>query len=213
VVPTCRAEHLEFAVFEPRLGRCSRGDLPEGALAVVAPRVGARRISIVAPKETNADARIDSVRDMRAYESYSLPTVSGTPHLGHATTDFSSLLRKVKEAAPDVLMAASVRLEALVAITRQIREADLNVKMLSSVPYGLVPDYYKQLGKQAEFVYSGSFWETGIRETRSSSQRTKRNLAALRLHSRLLLTPPATSLRRRYDGSVAWTPISSARRC
>ena len=83
VIPTRRAEHLEFAVFEPPLGRCSRGDLPEGALAVVAPRVGARHIDIVAPKETNADARIDGVRDMRAYESYSLPTVSDTRHLGH----------------------------------------------------------------------------------------------------------------------------------
>jgi len=36
------------------------------------------------------------------------------------------------------------------------------VKMLSSVPYGLLPDYYKQLGKEAEFVYSGSFWETSL---------------------------------------------------
>ena len=34
--------------------------------------------------------------------------------------------------------------------------------MLSSVPYGLLPDYYKQLGKEAEFVYSGSFWDTGL---------------------------------------------------
>jgi hypothetical protein len=24
------------------------------------------------------------------------------------------------------------------------------------VPYGLLPEYYKQLGKDAEFVYSGS---------------------------------------------------------
>ena len=59
-------------------------------------------------------------------------------------------------------MAASVRLEDLVAITRQMREVDLNVKMLSSVPYGLLPDYYKQLGKEAEYVYSGSFWETTL---------------------------------------------------
>jgi len=34
--------------------------------------------------------------------------------------------------------------------------------MLSSVPYGLLPDYYKQLGKDAEFVYAGSFWETTL---------------------------------------------------
>src|SRR5262249_8182049 len=49
-----------------------------------------------------------------------------------------------------------------VAITRQMREVDLNVKMLNSVPYGLLPDYYKHLGKEAEYVYSGSFWETTL---------------------------------------------------
>jgi branched-chain amino acid transport system substrate-binding protein len=80
----------------------------------------------------------------------------------NGTSDFSDILKKVKAVAPDVLMAASVRIEDLVAINRQAREVDLNVKMFSSVPYGLLPDYYKQVGKDAEFVYSGSFWETGL---------------------------------------------------
>ena len=78
------------------------------------------------------------------------------------TADFSDILKKAKAAKPDVLMAASVRLDDLVKITRQMREVDLNVKMFSSVPYGLLPDYYKQLGKEAEFVYSGSFWEASL---------------------------------------------------
>jgi branched-chain amino acid transport system substrate-binding protein len=34
--------------------------------------------------------------------------------------------------------------------------------MLSSLPYGLLPEYYQRLGKDAEFVYSGSFWEAGL---------------------------------------------------
>jgi branched-chain amino acid transport system substrate-binding protein len=76
--------------------------------------------------------------------------------------DFSGILNKVKAAKPDVLLAASIRLEDLVAITRQMKELDLNVRMLSSAPYGLLPDYYQQLGKEAEFVYSGSFWETRL---------------------------------------------------
>jgi branched-chain amino acid transport system substrate-binding protein len=59
-------------------------------------------------------------------------------------------------------MAAAVRIEDLVAINRQMKEVELNVKMLSSVPYGLLPDYYKKLGKDAEYVYSGSFWETTL---------------------------------------------------
>jgi len=79
-----------------------------------------------------------------------------------STTDFSSLLNNVKATKPDVLVAASIRLQDLVTITRQIREVDLNVGMLSAVPYGLLPEYQKQLGKEAEFVYSGSFWEAGL---------------------------------------------------
>jgi branched-chain amino acid transport system substrate-binding protein len=78
------------------------------------------------------------------------------------TSDFSAILNKLKDAAPDVLVAASVRLDDLVAITRQMKEVDFNVKMLSSLPYGLLPDYYKQLGKDAEFVYSATFWEASL---------------------------------------------------
>jgi branched-chain amino acid transport system substrate-binding protein len=78
------------------------------------------------------------------------------------TAAFSGILNNVKAATPDVLVAASTRFEDLVAITRDMREVDLNVKMLSSIPYGFLPDYYEQLGKEAEFVYSGAFWEAGL---------------------------------------------------
>jgi branched-chain amino acid transport system substrate-binding protein len=76
--------------------------------------------------------------------------------------DFSELLKAVASARPDVLIAASARFADLVAITRKMKEMDLSVKMLSSVPYGLLPEYYQQLGPQAELVYSGSFWETSL---------------------------------------------------
>ena len=76
--------------------------------------------------------------------------------------DFSDLLNRVRAAKPDVLVAGSIRLEDLLAITRKMSELDLNVRMLAAVPYGQVSDYYTQLGKGAEFVYSGSFWEPGL---------------------------------------------------
>jgi len=78
------------------------------------------------------------------------------------TTDFSVILNKLKAAKPDVLVAASARLDDLVTITRQMRETDFNVKMLSSLPYGLLPEYYQRLGKDAEFVYSATFWEAAL---------------------------------------------------
>jgi branched-chain amino acid transport system substrate-binding protein len=80
----------------------------------------------------------------------------------NGTTDFSAILNKVKAAKSDIFVVASIRLEDLVAVTRQMKELDFNVRMLSSLPYGLLPDYYQRLGKDAEFVYSGSFWEAGL---------------------------------------------------
>ena len=78
------------------------------------------------------------------------------------TADFSAILNKVKVTKPDALVLASIRLEDLVAATKQMKELDFDVRMLSSLPYGLLPDYYQRLGKEAEYVYSGSFWEAGL---------------------------------------------------
>ena len=80
----------------------------------------------------------------------------------NGTVDFSSILNKVKAAKPDIFVVASIRLDDLVAVNRQMKEMEFNVSMLSSLPYGLLPDYYQRLGKDAEFVYSGSFWEAGL---------------------------------------------------
>ena len=78
------------------------------------------------------------------------------------TADFSAILNKVKVTKPDALVLASIRLEDLVAATKQMKELDFDVRMFSSLPYGLLPDYYQRLGKEAEYVYSGSFWEAGL---------------------------------------------------
>jgi branched-chain amino acid transport system substrate-binding protein len=80
----------------------------------------------------------------------------------NGTADFSGILNKIKTAKPDVLITASVRLDDLVTITRQMREGDLNAKMSASLPYGLLPEFYQQLGKEAEFVYSATFWEAAL---------------------------------------------------
>ena len=76
--------------------------------------------------------------------------------------DFSALLNKVRAAKPDVLVAGSIVFADLLAIARKMKELDLNVRMVGAVPYGQIPDFYKQLGKDAEFVYSGSFWEPAL---------------------------------------------------
>ena len=132
--------------------------LPEGLFDLAA-RNGLKRVAVIKLDGLVANAAAKGADELARKKGVELVFHETYPS---GTTDFSGILSKAKAAEPDVLMAASVRLEDLVAITRQMKEVDLNVKMLSSVPYGLLPDYYKQLGKEAEFVYSGSFWETSL---------------------------------------------------
>jgi branched-chain amino acid transport system substrate-binding protein len=132
--------------------------LPEGLLELAA-RNGLKRVAVIKLDGLVANAAANGASESAKKKQMEVVFAETYPS---ATTDFSDILKRVKAATPDVLMAASVRLDDLLKITRQMREVDLNVKMFSSVPYGLLPDYYKQLGKEAEFVYSGSFWDTGL---------------------------------------------------
>jgi branched-chain amino acid transport system substrate-binding protein len=78
------------------------------------------------------------------------------------TSDFSSLLRKVQKSAPDLLVTAAVRIDDLVTIVRQMKAINFDTKMVSSLPYGLLPEFYQLLGNDAEFVYSATFWDGSL---------------------------------------------------
>jgi branched-chain amino acid transport system substrate-binding protein len=77
------------------------------------------------------------------------------------TTDFSAMLNKVKEIKPDLLVVNYVPAE-VIAITRQMKELDVNVKILSATPGAGFLDYQKALGNLAEFVYAGSYWDPSL---------------------------------------------------
>jgi len=76
-------------------------------------------------------------------------------------TDFSAILTKIKAVKPDVLGAATY-FDDVVAITRQMKELDVNVKMFGSTVGGDLPEFYKVLGKTAEYVYGASQWEESL---------------------------------------------------
>ena len=73
-------------------------------------------------------------------------------------TDFSGLLTKVRAANPDVLGAATYFDDA-VAITRQMKELNVNPKMYGVTVGGDLPKFYELLGKNAEYVYGATQWE------------------------------------------------------
>ena len=130
----------------------------EGVLDIAA-RNGLKRVAVLKLDGLVANAAAKGAAELARRNGLEMVYLES---YASGTADFTGILNKVKAAAPDVLMAASVRIEDLVAITRQMRQVNLNVRMLLSVPYGLLPDYYQQLGSDAEFVYSGSFWETSL---------------------------------------------------
>jgi len=74
------------------------------------------------------------------------------------TTDFSAILAKVRAANPDVLAAATYFDDA-VAITRQLKESNVNPRMFGVTVGGDLPKFYEVLGRSAEFVYGAAAWE------------------------------------------------------
>jgi branched-chain amino acid transport system substrate-binding protein len=77
------------------------------------------------------------------------------------TTDFSAILTKVRAANPDVL-AAGTYFEDAVAITRQLRELNVNPKMYGVTIGGDFTQFYQILERSAEFVYGPSQWEAEL---------------------------------------------------
>jgi branched-chain amino acid transport system substrate-binding protein len=77
------------------------------------------------------------------------------------TTDFSVILTKVRGADPD-LLAAGTPGEDAVAITRQLRELNVNPKMFAVTVGVDLPQFYQILGRGAEFVYGPSQWEAEL---------------------------------------------------
>jgi branched-chain amino acid transport system substrate-binding protein len=77
------------------------------------------------------------------------------------TTDFSGVLIKMKALNPDVISGGTY-FDDSVAITRQMKELDVNPKMFGATVGGDVPDFGKQLGKTAEYVYGSTQWAENL---------------------------------------------------
>jgi branched-chain amino acid transport system substrate-binding protein len=74
------------------------------------------------------------------------------------TTDFSTLITKIKGASPDVFMAGSY-FDDSVALTRQMRELDFAPKAIAFSAGSDLPEFSQQLGRSAEYIYSPTPWE------------------------------------------------------
>jgi branched-chain amino acid transport system substrate-binding protein len=75
-------------------------------------------------------------------------------------TDFSAVLAKLKALRPDVLGIASANLSDFIALTRQMKEQDVDVGMFGTTT--AVAEFQQELGKAAEFAYGASPWEPSV---------------------------------------------------
>ncbi len=131
---------------------------PEGFLDLAA-RSGLKTIAVLNEDGLVAKAAAKGAGELARKKNLDVVFSETYPK---GTTDFSPLLNRVKAAKPDAFVIAAQLFGDLVAITRQMRDVDLNVKMFSSLPYGGLPDYQKRLENSAEFVYSATFWEPSL---------------------------------------------------
>lgn len=84
------------------------------------------------------------------------------------TKDFSALLAKVRAANPDVL-AGGTYFEDAVAITRQMKELNVNPRMFGVTVGADLPKFHETLGKSAEFVFGSTQWDPGLITLRAGS--------------------------------------------
>jgi branched-chain amino acid transport system substrate-binding protein len=74
------------------------------------------------------------------------------------SSDFSAILTRARAVTPDALGAATF-FEDAVAITRQMKDVNLNPKMYAATVGVGQPEFYRRLERLAEFVYGPSQWE------------------------------------------------------
>jgi len=127
----------------------------EGFIDMAAKR-GLKTVALIHEDTLFPKAAAQGALELAKKRGLSVVLVEALPK---GTTDFSAILTKVRVANPDVLAAA---VEDAVAITRQLRELNVNPKMFAVTVGADFPHFYQILGRGAEFVYGPSQWEAEL---------------------------------------------------
>ncbi len=129
----------------------------EGVIEMAAKR-GLKTVAIINEDTLFPKATVQGTVELAKQMGLQVVFVEGYPK---GNTDFSALLTKVRAANPDVLGAATYFDDA-VAITRQMKELNVNPKMYGVTVGGDLPRFYQLLGKNADFVYGATQWEAEL---------------------------------------------------
>jgi branched-chain amino acid transport system substrate-binding protein len=126
----------------------------EGLIDMAAKR-GLRTVALINEDTLFPKATVEGTKELAKQKGLQVVFIEAYPK-GH--TDFSAILTKIRTANPDVLGAATYFDDA-VAITRQMKELNVNPKMFGVTVGGDLPKFYELLGKNGEFVYGATQWE------------------------------------------------------
>jgi len=89
-------------------------------------------------------------------------TVVHNEYFPRGTTDFSAVLTRIKALRADVLICGCYEPESVLSV-RQSKELDYSPKLLFAGHGAAVPEFYKALGKDAEFVLASDHWDARMR--------------------------------------------------
>jgi branched-chain amino acid transport system substrate-binding protein len=126
----------------------------EGLIDMAAKR-GLKTIALINEDTLFPKATVEGTKELAKQKGLQVVFVEAYPK---GNTDFSAILTKIRTASPDVLGAATYFDDA-VAITRQMKELNVNPKMYGVTVGGDLPKFYELLGKNGEFVYGATQWE------------------------------------------------------
>jgi branched-chain amino acid transport system substrate-binding protein len=133
----------------------SPGEVNLEGLLDVAARKGLKTVALVNEDTLFPKAGVQGAVEIAKKKGLQVVFVEAYPK---GNTDFSALLIKIRAASPDVLGAATYFDDA-VALTRQMKELNVNPKMFGVTVGGDLPKFYELLGANAEYVYGSTQWE------------------------------------------------------
>jgi branched-chain amino acid transport system substrate-binding protein len=126
----------------------------EGLIDLAAKR-GLKTVAIVSEDTLFAKTSAQGVAELAKKRGMQVVFQEGYPK---GNQDFAALLTKLKAANPEVLAAATSSDDA-VAITRQMRELNVNPKMYGVTVGGDLPEFYDLLRQNADYIYGATQWE------------------------------------------------------
>ncbi len=85
-------------------------------------------------------------------------SIVGTEAYPRGSKEIAANLARIRAADPDVLIAATYFDDA-VAVTRQMKEHNINPRMFLATIGSDFPKFYEALARNAEFVYGAAQWE------------------------------------------------------